>query len=363
VIKGAGLFDENDFMSGTLEVGNGTDKIVVPMTKAILTGAVNVDPNSTEAYTAGSILLEATFTTEASTVVKTRILGDYDIFGYRETRLSRNELLNMNNYLGLLVKQGSNSVESHYLSNGVNNAIKFADNFLTDTDLATDADQAIHDELFRNDPLQLLEEAGGGINNATTPSSVTSAFNVGWGIWSGGADIIDATGGSSAFITGEDIYWLSAEREGIADLTGEWTNSNVIGFEGTGSDGAMTSMDMSFDMNFGTGAITNGLFNATVNNGSTDNNWQTGFSGSANGPTALINGFTDTRFGPNVNAVDNDPVTGLNALFQGIFTGNGANQGFATGFSLKGSIDGGSTFHDLTVVGVLGTRTEINPPP
>ena len=48
---------------------------------------------------------------------------------------------------------------------------------------------------------------------------------------------------------------------------------------------------------------------------------------------------------------------------RGIFTeGTAGVQGFATGFALEATTDGGSTFSNLNGVGLLGTRTALGVP-
>lgn len=368
VVQGAGLFNAADFTSdsftgGKLEVIDVVEDVVidtVEVDNAIFTGVISYDPDSTfnRAYIAGSIMLEAQFDSYMRTI-DTRVIGDYENYGYRETRLSHNELLSMNDYLGVLVKQTSHIVDEHYLTNGNNAAIIFGQTGLTDGQLAADADESIHDELFDYDPIPLLQETGSGINNDTTPSVVTDDFDVGWGVWNGGADIIDAVGGSTSFVSGEDLYWLSARRADIADLQGEWRyggfddmtgSPNALSagfFEGSGDAGTLTGLGMSFDVDFGSGFITDGKFEAQVG---TDH-WFTEFSGNAHGPTAVITSFSNGTVGTNADYSLN-PGANITGEMRGIFTTGDFNDGFAAGFSLHE--DAGGTY--LNGVGLIDGR-------
>ncbi len=343
---GIGFFNTEDFTGGTLTVWNGSiQEDSVAIDKAILSGAFSYSESDldNEAYVVGSLLIEADFTFGGFNI-DARVVGEYESYGYVEERLSRNEMLAMNDNLGLLVKRSgtTSSVEEHFLTTGNNSNMRFADTTLTDAQLTTsvietNTDDNIHATLFGPNPLNIIEENGG----PTAATNTTPGFNVGWGLWDGGVDIIDAQGVASVYTA--DAYWLSAQRAGIADLTGAWSYSNVIDHDGSGSHGSLDTLDMGFDVNFGTGQITAGFFDANV--GATT--WSTEFTGTVHGPVANINDFA------------NSTITGLSAPsisgeIRGIFTGTGANQGFATGFSLH---EVGGDY--LNGVGLLGTRTVI----
>ena len=369
VIDGAGFFDENDFTSATLYIKGGTEEVVVPVDNIILSGAFNFDPdfaNSTAGYTLGSLLLDASFTTNAGTLVDVQVLGEYDIQGYRETRLSQSDLEGMEKNLAILVNRNSPTIDSHFLSNGNNSSIKLAQTSITDTNLddpametGGDPDYYIHEELHDYDPIPVI--LGKGSLISTADASVAAAgFNVGWGQWDGGADIVDGLGVVTPY-SALPLYWLSAERADIADLNGLWTYSNVIAADGEGTHGILSSLNMMFDVNFGTGAISGGLFEAVLNNGTSDTVWYTNFSGSAHGPTALISNFTGSTIGADtIDPGTNNPAAAITGEMRGIFTGTGTNHGFATGFSLQGIIDGQTLPNNLSGVGLLGTRTSNN---
>ncbi len=336
-----GFFNLDDITGGTLTVKDGSTVVAtVPIDETILSGAFSVDPDDTnnESHVGGSILLNASFDYMDKSI-DTRVIGDYEVYGYFEERLSRNELLAMENNLGLLVKRaGSSTVEEHFLTAGNNSSLRFADTSLTDAQLTASSNSAIHETLFGSNPLSVIEANGGTVES----SSNTPGFNVGWGMWDGGTDIIDAQGVASVY-TADPVYWLSAERAGIADLTGAWSYSGVVDFDGSGSHGSLDTLDMGFDVDFTSGQITSGFFDANV--GAT--NWSTNFTGTVHAPVANINDFT----GSSITGLTAPTITGE---IRGIFTGTGANQGFATGFSLH---ETGGDY--LNGVGLLGTRTQI----
>ena len=365
IVDGVNFFDENDFSSAILEVWDGSTLVdTVAVSNIIISGAYSFDPTdaTNEAEVIGNMILETTFTApinSVSTIIDTRIAGEYDIWGYRETRLTRDELLNMNDYLGLLVKRTSGLVDEHFFTNGNNSDMIFADNNITDTQMGTDADLFINDRLHGYDPVQLVVENGGLTAASTLDSSVSSQFSVGWGAWNGGANIIDAQGGSSAFHS-EPLYWLSAKRADIQDLNGEWNYNTVLAAEGEGTHGSLSSLDMSFDVSFGTGLITGGQFEAVV--GGSDTRWYTEFTGTAHGPVANINDFSGATLGLDADYSLNAAAS-ITGEMRGIFTeGTAGAQGFATGFALEATTDGGSTFSNLNGVGILGTRTALGVP-
>ncbi|MFT5321287.1 MAG: hypothetical protein ACI934_001435, partial [Pseudohongiellaceae bacterium] len=342
---GVAFFDLGDIgniTGGTLTVKEAGNVVAtVAITESIISGAFTVSPDSAtnDASVGGSILLGASFNFMSKTI-NTRVIGDYDVLGYFEERLSRNELLAMNDNLGLIVKRSgaTSTVEEHFLTTGNNSSIRFADTSLTDAQLTSNTDGNIHDTLFGSNPLNVIEENGG----PTAASNNTPGFNVGWGLWDGGADIIDAQGGSTVF-TADPAYWLSVQRADIADLTGLWSYSNVIDHAGSGSHGNLDSLDMGFNVDFGSGQISNGFFDADVNS----TLWHTEFTGTAHGPVVNIINFT----GSTITGLTAPTITGE---MRGMFTGTGINQGFATGFSLH---EVGGEY--LNGVGLLGTRTAL----
>ena len=363
---GVGFFDLNDFSNGSLEISDGVNSpITVAVNAAILSGSFSADPVDTNnlAHVGGSLLLEANVNLEGFDI-DASILGDYEILGYWDNRITRNELLGMEDNLGLLVRRLSGVIDKHYLSSNNKTNVKFAATSLTDTQLGSaNPEQYIESTVYDDQPTSLVRGLGGHITTSIAPAGV-STFDVGWGPWEGGAEILDSKGAPSVHVP-EPVYWLSAKKADMADLTGTWTyGSNdgvtgrpnpVLGFFGEGTNGGPTlplsELGMSFDVNFGlsTNNITNGKFEALV--GGSDR-WYTEFSGTANGPVASMASFSNATFGTNMDYSLN-PGASLTGEIRGIFTGTGTTQGFATGFSLH---DLGSNA-TLRGVGLIGNRT------
>ena len=361
---GVGFFDLNDFSNDSLEITGGVNPITVPVDAAVLSGSFSADPVHTNnlAHVGGSLLLEANVNLEGFDI-DASILGDYEILGYWDNRITRTELLGMEDNLGLLVRRLSGVIDKHYLSSNNKTNVKFAAMPLTDTLLGSaNPEQYTEGVVYDDQPTSLVREIGGHITSSVASAGV-GTFDVGWGPWDGGAEILDSKGAPSVHVP-ESVYWLSAKKADMADLTGTWTygsNDGVtgspnlaLGFLGEGTNGGpalpLSELGMSFNVSFGlsTNNITNGKFEALVGSG---DRWYTEFSGTANGPVASMTHFSNATFGPNADYSLN-PGTSLTGEIRGIFTGTGTNQGFAAGFSLH-ELGSNAT---LNGVGLIGNR-------
>jgi|GEM_PF-2313036 len=259
----------------------------------------------------------------------------------------------MSDNLGLLVKRNSGVIDKHFLPTSTSTAVKFGDPSVSDSNMNIDPDGYVVEALYDYDPLPVIVGNGSSVSVAS-PAVAAAGFKVGWGPWDGGADIIDAQGVITPYTT-EALYWLAAEKADLQELSGQWNYNSVIDATGSGTHGPLNSLDMNFDVDFGTGSIINGNFEALVG-GST--RWFTNFTGTVNGPTAVVNDFSNSTLGTNLDYSLNDIAT-MSGDMGGVFTGTGSVQGFATGFTLEATIDGGSTFSNLGGVGILGSRTAL----
>ena len=198
---------------------------------------------------------------------------------------------------------------------------------------------------------------------SSAPLAVELAFDVGWGAWDGGTNIVDIKGSASPHII-EPVYWLSASHEDVADLTGVFTYGSydmysyspdqLLGFLGETNDGMLITplneVGMSFDVNFNSGNITNGLFEAADTAG---NRLFTEFTGTTHGAVGNINDFSNATFGTDTDYSLN-AATSVTGEIRGIFTASGPSHGFATGFSL--SETSGTSFNG---VGIIDGRTPL----
>ena len=355
VTDGVAMFNLADFDSATLTVKDASLDVVASsnVSTAIVSGAISADRSSTwnQSHIGGSVLLESTVTV-GGFVIDTKVLGDLDIFGYYEDRLTQSDLLAMENNLGIFVKRSSDAVSNFHLSNGNNSDLKITEGSITDSNI--DNHTKKDDILFDWKPVSTLSEETttlGAVNN-------TPGFNVGWGPWTS-TKSTDHNGVESSNYHAEPVYWLSAKETPIGEISnGFYRYGNNTGVDipgavldklGEGTHGNLTDLAMSFEVNFGTGAVNAGLFEAVLNDGSTDTTWFTKFGGTVNGATALMDSFSEST-------IDASPVT-MSGEIRGVFTGTGAdtNHGFAAGFSLTDSTN------VLNGVGLINSRTEFIP--
>jgi len=342
VVDGVAMFNIADYDSATLTVRDGSMNFVTSsnVTTAILSGSISSDRADAwnQSYIGGSTLLRGSVTVEGFDI-DVQVLGDFEVYGYFDEQLTRTELNAMEDNLGIVVRRGTNAVSDFHLTTGNNSDMKLSQTTITVSNIA---DELITEGIvFNSQPESVLTEE----TTTVGATNSTPGFNVGWGAWASTLKT-DHKGATTSNYFSEAVYWLSAEKADLADLTGEWSYSNVVDFEGEGTGGSLSSLDMSFDVNFGSGNINNGLFRAVVGG----NTWDAGFTGTVHGATANINDFSGSTFGTDPDPVNNASTT-VSGDIRGIFTGTGTNQGFATGFSLT---ETGGAF--VNGVGLLGTR-------
>ncbi|WP_020406140.1 FecR family protein [Hahella ganghwensis] len=101
--------------------------------------------------------------------------------------------------------------------------------------------------------------------------SVGGRSNISWGVWntSGNNPVYiyeDPNDPSVLAKENETVYWLTAEAANSTELTGTATFAATPEFIGSGSDGMVTGVTGSFDVNFDSGEVSNGSLNVmTVN--------------------------------------------------------------------------------------------------
>ncbi|WP_431688757.1 FecR family protein [Hahella sp. NBU794] len=120
--------------------------------------------------------------------------------------------------------------------------------------------------------------------------SVGGRSNISWGLWkssaSAGVNIYDDVANPDVFRSEErSIYWLSAEAANTADLTGTANFATTGDFIGSGSDGAVTAVNGSFQVDFDSGVISNGLLDIST----ASQNWSSQLSGSYQDAQAYLN--------------------------------------------------------------------------
>ncbi|OZG75223.1 hypothetical protein BTA51_02235 [Hahella sp. CCB-MM4] len=152
--------------------------------------------------------------------------------------------------------------------------------------------------------------------------------NISWGVWNASPSnpvyvYQDPNQPSLLEKKEETVYWLTAEAANTANLTGTATFAATPDFLGTGSDGAVTGVTGSFDIDFDSGDITNGALNVmTVNQ-----NWTVQMDGVYENAQASMD-VLDGQISGSINCTN--CVTGR---VNGIFVEPG--DAFAGGFDLQ----------------------------
>ena len=172
-------------------------------------------------------------------------------------------------------------------------------------------------------------ESGGGVESTGRVGELT----VDWGYWT-----------LSGLVSGENevtreefqrVYIAvvdPANMDELKSVSGSWQYSTVASqFTGSGTGGSLTGLDMSFDVNLNSGAVSNGSFSADVAYGS--ESWTLNFSGSVEGSTATMNNFSNTTV-----VTPDAIVNGIEGSLGGVFSGNADNSAFVSGFSLQSDI-------------------------
>ncbi len=172
--------------------------------------------------------------------------------------------------------------------------------------------------------------------------------NVAWGLWAADAthplEFYKDPNNPTAFETEQDVavYWLAAERADVNTLTGTGTFSQTLDCTdfsqciGSANDGYVHKLDGKFDVNFNTGAVTNGALNIEVandfnlsGNQTTVTTWDVQFQGTVSG--AGMHAGVDSA-NSHISGLTN--CTGcVNGEVGGIFVKPG--DGFAGGYNLR----------------------------
>ena len=150
--------------------------------------------------------------------------------------------------------------------------------------------------------------------------------------------------------TGPDhtVYWATVVPANIANLTGyaNYSTTNICGTAGTciGSDNNgldLTSVDMSFGVDFSTGAINSGQLNVED---AAMQNWIVNFDGTVIGAIATMNNISGSVFDSSGSF-----QSGIyNAEIGGVFTGTtGTDSGFVSGFAMQ---SGGAFIQGMTTL-------------
>ncbi len=154
---------------------------------------------------------------------------------------------------------------------------------------------------------------------------VNGSAYVSWGKWNGNIDVLTTPNDPTAsFSENHNFYWLSAEAASLSSLRGEAQFSTSGEHLGDINGQAITQLNGQFDVNFDTGAISNG----SLSFGHDSSNWNMTYDGNVRGANATM---TNVQGNINGAGVCQQCVQGD---IQGIFARPG-NQ-FVGGFQLQG---------------------------
>ena len=168
-------------------------------------------------------------------------------------------------------------------------------------------------------------DAEGGVESSGRVGDLT----VDWGYWSlpgllEGSQEISSADFQRVYLAVVD----PANMDDLKSVSGNWSYSSVPNqFTGAGTAGTLTGLEMGFDVDLNSGAISNGNFDATVGYGAEQ--WSMNFTGSVNGASAAMDNFSN-----DVVISPNGITQGIEGSLGGVFTGAGDTNGFVTGFSL-----------------------------
>ncbi|RRQ22675.1 FecR family protein [Thiohalobacter thiocyanaticus] len=185
----------------------------------------------------------------------------------------------------------------------------------------TDNGYAPFDSEYADAPILEVFRQGSATLDALGSHTVDSNHTVYWGVWNGNPDPViiqtDATDPSVTRTSNRPFFWatLLPTDPGVLDArTGIVTYNNLIAVQGGGSGGQITAADVTFtlDVNFDTGALTNGSLQ--IGNGSEF--WQIDLSGQLRGSIAdlTVEQTSSVYVSPSTHGVIGDIATG--------FTGN-----------------------------------------
>ncbi|ABC29149.1 conserved hypothetical protein [Hahella chejuensis KCTC 2396] len=144
--------------------------------------------------------------------------------------------------------------------------------------------------------------------------SVGGRSNISWGLWkssaTAGIHVYDDVAHPDVYESEErSVYWLSAEAANTTELTGTANFATTGDFIGSGSDGSVTAVNGSFQVDFDSGVISNGLLDIST----ASQNWNSQLSGSYQDAQAYLHVLSGNISG-SVNC--SDCVTGnLNGIF------------------------------------------------
>lgn len=206
--------------------------------------------------------------------------------------------------------------------------------------ILTDMNSKPGDTNFATSTIIDVIRQGGAALNASGSNSYYSAS---WGVWNGTQNPVeiqkDSTDPTVKVFWSRPLFWGTFQLPPLGAITarnGTTVNySNVLGFIGGGSGGMVTSLTYNADVNFSTGAVTNGSLIIT-----NSDFWSMTFTGNLVGPRintgGTVSGFVNSGgtpvkgsiptilIGPNVEAIgggfDLEAISNPNIFVEGQFT-------------------------------------------
>ncbi len=273
-------------------------------------------------------------------------MGAFTVGGLFENRLGITEMKAMEEYLGIVVNNSTDTVDI-MLSSGIglgDNGPRFAKPNAANLNLNSIAawhvedDQAFASAIansLRDDSYPLDSVVGSKDGNGALLGVPSTLDNVGWGYWDSDKTIVGTDNKTGLVDLNQAMYWASLKPTEIATLMGIGNAyfDSTLAFVGEGSGGQLSDLSMTFNVDFVAGDI-DGAMTATT----TSETWELDFQGNVAGAIANIQTFN--------NAVINDVSTSLSGAIRGVFTGSGDS--FVSGFSLQDST------HHLNGMAIIG---------
>lgn len=287
---------------------------------------VSLDTSSGDSLTATTdTTLDTTFTVSEPVDTVSDITS-------RDARLSDTEWQQLynGNRLGLIL-------EANSASQGMRGGRAIADP--AGSPVFTENGYAPFESGYADAPILEVFRRGNAALDALGSHTVDSNHTVYWGVWNGNPDPViiqtDATDPGVTRTSNKPFFWatLQPTDPGVLDArTGIVTYNNLIAVQGGGSGGQITAADVSFslDVNFDTGAVSNG--NLQIGNGAEF--WNIDLTGQIKGSFAdlVIEPTSSVTVSPSNYGVLGEVVTG--------FTGNNGEV-LGGGFLLEAQGDPG----------------------
>lgn len=194
---------------------------------------------------------------------------------------------------------------------------------------ANPSDEPEFIDIVLTDPNSYEVARRGEALESEVTTSIGGRSNVTWGIWNASATqpihlYKDPANPQSFSTTPGSVYWITAEAAELSSLVGSATFTTTGDVLGSGSGGPITGIAGRFDVNFGTGTVSNGQLDLNTPNES----WQAQFVGQYQNAQAIMKVYDGALIGSAATSC----TSCVSGSLSGVFVKPG--DAFAGGFNL-----------------------------